>query len=394
MFLKFRESLAAKVSELQKRTTGLKFSVPKILHPMWFAMASLRRLRVAPFLLALVVSPGAGWAADAFAVRGIAEDVTAADVASAKNQALAESERVGFRRLLERLTMPEDYARLPNPDALQYVRDVAIEQERSSAVRYIATLTVRYNSLAVRKLLRESGLKYAEPRPRPVVIVPVFKPQGGGRPLLWDDPNPWRAAWLAQSSGALVPLALPTGDAADLAALPVEKAQALDAEGLAVLGTRFRTADVLVVTASVNAAGTALDVVLSGASGSLRPYESKSFPLTDAGLDAAMRAAAADMAQGLDVAYKQGNLLSFDHAATMAVMVQLRGLDDWLAVRERLGRVPLVRRWEIVSLSREEAALLLHTVGEPEQVKATLAEAGMMMEWSDGFWTMRMSDRK
>ena len=361
---------------------------------MWFAMASLRRLGVALFALILLVLPGAGWAADAFAVRGIDEDVTAATVAAAKDKALAEAERTGFRRLLERLTMPADYPKLPNADALQYVRDVAIEQERSSAVRYIATLTVRYNAVAVKKLLRDSGLKYAEPRPRPVVIVPVFKPQGGGRPLLWDDPNPWRAAWLAQGTGALVPLVIPTGDMADLAALTVDKALALDAEGLGALGARFRTADVVVAMAAVNAAGTALDVGLGGAPGVLKPFEAKSYPLTDAGLDASMRAAAADIVQGLDAAYKQGNLLSFDHAATMAAMVQLRGLDDWLAVRERLGRVPLVRRWEIVSLSRDEAALILHTVGEPEQVKATLATAGLILDWADGYWTMRPVDRK
>ncbi len=360
---------------------------------MWFAMASLRRLRVALFLLTLLAVPGTGWAADAFAVRGIDVDVTAAGVAAAKEQALSEAERVGFHRLLERLTMPADHSKLPNADALQYVRDVAIEQERSSAVRYIATLTVRYNSVAVKKLLRDSGLKYAEPRPRSVVIVPLFKPQGGGRPLLWDDPNPWRTAWSAQGSGALVPLVLPTGDITDIA-LTVDKALALDAEALGALGARFRTADVLVATAGVNAAGTALEVTLAGVAGVLKPYDTKNFPLTDAGLDAVLRAAAADIAQGLDAAYKQGNLLSFDRAATMAAMVQLRGLDDWLAVRERLGRVPLVRRWEIVSLSREEAALLLHTVGEPEQVKATLAAAGLAMEWSDGYWTMRPIERK
>ncbi|MDO8606802.1 MAG: DUF2066 domain-containing protein [Phaeospirillum sp.] len=357
-------------------------------------MASLRRLRVALFLSIFLALPGAVRAADAFAVRGIDVDVTASAAAAAKEQALAEAERAGFRRLLERLTMPADHAKLPSADALQYVRDVAIERERSSAVRYIATLTVRYNGVAVKKLLRDAGLKYAEPRPRPVVIVPVFKQQGGGRPLLWDDPNPWRAAWLGQGSGALVPLAVPVGDAADIAALPLEKALALDAEGLGFLGSRFRTGDVLVATAAVNATGSALDVSLGGVSGALKPFDSKNYPLTAAGLDVAMRAAVGDIANGFDAAYKQGNLLSFDRAATMAAMVQLRGLDDWLAVRERLGRVPLVRRWEIVSLSREEAALVLHTVGEPEQVKATLAAAGLALEWGDGFWTMRPVERK
>lgn len=356
---------------------------------MWFAMASLRRWAGALILALVLASPMAALAADAFAVRGIEVDVTAASVAAAKEQALAQAERSGFRLLLERLTMPADHGKLPGADAVQYVRDVAIEHERSSAVRYIATLTVRYNPTAVKKLLRDANLKYAEPRPRPVVVIPVFKAQAAARAALWDDPNPWRTAWLAQGTGALVPLALPTGDTADIAALTAEKALANDPEGLGALGARFRTADVLVAAAAVNGAGNALDVSLGGVPGVLKPFDVKTYPLGESGVDAALRAAAADIAQGLDSAYKQQNLLSFDRAATMAAMAPLRGLEDWLAIRERLARVPLVRRWEIVSLSREEAALVLHTLGEPEQVKATLAAAGLSMEWSDGYWTMR-----
>lgn len=342
-------------------------------------------------LLAVVLArPGAALAADAFAVRGIEVDVTAQAVAAAKEQAIAEAEKIGFRRLLERLTMPADHGRLPQADALQYVRDVAIEHERSSAVRYIASLTVRYNPQAVKKLLQGAGVKYAEPRPRPVVIVPVFRPIGTGRALLWDDPNPWRAAWLAQGSGGLVPLAVPTGDIADVQSVPVDKALAGDSEALAGLGARFRTPDVLVMTAMVNGAANAVEVTATGMPGVMKPFDTRSYPIGEAGLDAVLRHAAAEAAQTLDSAYKQSNLLSFDRAASMAVMAPLKGLEDWLAVRERLGRVTLVRRWEIVSLSREEAALMLHTVGEPEQVKSTLAAAGLLLDWNEGFWVMRL----
>ncbi|MBI3446926.1 MAG: DUF2066 domain-containing protein [Magnetospirillum sp.] len=353
-------------------------------------MASRGTLRVALVLAFLLLFSRAVSAADAFAVHGIEVDVTAPSVASAKEQALAEAGRTGFRRLLERLTMPADHSRLPNADATQYVRDVAIEQERSSSVRYIASLTVRYNPVAVKKLLRDANLKYAEPRPRPVVIVPVYRPLGTGRALLWDDPNPWKAAWLAQGNGALVPLVVPTGEIADAQTLSVEKALSGDAESLSALGARFRTPDVLVMSAMVNGAANTLEVTATGMPGVMKPFDVKSYPIGEAGLEMVLRRAAAETAQNLDDAYKQQNLLSFDRAASMPVMAPLKGLDDWLAVRERLGRVTLVRRWEIVSLSKEEAALLLHTVGDPEQVKATLAGAGLLLDWNNGFWVMRL----
>lgn len=353
---------------------------------------SSRALRLTLPVLAVLAAfvPALARAADAFAVRGIEVDVTAQAVAAAKEQAIAEAERVGFRRLLERLTMPADHGRLPNADALQYVRDVAIEQERSSTVRYIAALTVRYHPAAVKKLLRESNIKYAEPRPRPVVIVPVFRPLGGGRALLWEEPNPWRAAWIGLGGGGLVPLAVPSGDMPEAQAAAVEKVLAGDAETLAPLGAHFRTADVLVMTAAINGAANTLEVTASGMPGTAKPFDTKSYPLGEGGLDAALRRAAVEVSQILDAAYKQSNLLSFDRAADMPAMVQLRGLEDWVAVRERLGRVTLVRRWEIISLSKEEAALMLHTVGEVEQVRASLAAAGLQLDWADGFWAMRL----
>ncbi|KIL98470.1 hypothetical protein CCC_03753 [Paramagnetospirillum magnetotacticum MS-1] len=352
---------------------------------------SSRGLRLAWLVLGLFLTiPGAAWAADAFAVHGLEVDVTAQGVAAAKEQAMNEAQRTGFRRLLERLTMPADHARLPSADAIQYVRDVAIEYERSSAVRYIASLTVRYNPVAVKKLLRDANIKYAEPRPRPVVIVPVFRPIGAGRALLWEEGNPWRAAWAGQGSGALVPLVIPASDMADVPLVPVEKALAGDVESLSALGARFRTPDVLVMTAMVNGAANTVEVTATGMPGVMKPFDTRSYPIGEAGTDAALRRAVAEAAQTLDSAYKQSNLLSFDRAASMAAMVPLKGLDDWVAVRERLGRVTLVRRWEIVSLSREEAAIMLYTVGEPEQVKTTLAAAGLQMDWNDGYWVMRL----
>jgi hypothetical protein len=336
---------------------------------------SSRGLRLSWLVLCLILAfPGASRAADAFAVRAIEVDVTAQTVAAAKEQALAEAERVGFRRLLERLTMPADHARLPSADALQYVRDVAIEHERSSAVRYIASLTVRYNPAAVKKLLQGANIKYAEPRPRPVVIVPVFRPMGAGRALLWDEGNPWRAAWIAQGSGALVPLVVPTGDMADLPVVSVEKALAGDVEALSALGARFRTPDVLVMTAMVNGAANTVEVTATGMPGVMKPFDTRSYPIGEVGTDGALRRAAAEAAQTLDTAYKQSNLLSFDRAASMPAMVPLKGLEDWVAV----------------SLSREEAAIMLYTVGEPDQVKTTLGAAGLQMDWNDGFWVMRL----
>lgn len=339
-----------------------------------FLAAALRRVLLAlPFLLALA-PPATAAAADAFAVK-VDVDVSAGTVAIAKENAIAEAQRTGFRRLLERLTPTADHGRLPQADALQYVRDFAVDQERSSTVRYIATLTVRYNPAAVRRLLRDHGIHYADARTRPVVVMPVFKGKDGVL-ALWSDPNPWRAAWAAAGPGGLVPVTVPASDTAT-----PEQALAGERSG----------PDTLVAAAALAPVGNQLDVSLTGGPGVPKPFDVKSYEVAEGALDAALRFAVHDILQGMEMAYKQQNTLQFDRAGSLATMVPLAGFEDWLAVRERLARVTQVRRYELVSLSRAEAALVLHTVGDPEQVKTALATAGLSLDWSEGYWTMRAS---
>jgi hypothetical protein len=348
------------------------------------------------FLLALLAfaPPTAAQAlVDAFSVRGVEVDVTAANIQAAKDQAIADGQRQAFRILLERLTQPADHSRLPKADGVEYVRDFSVDQERSTPVRYLATLTVRFNPAAVRKLLRDANIAYAEPRSRAVIVVPVLKP-AGGTPVLWEDPNPWRAAWTQQGSG-LVPLVVPGADSPEAQAINADQAAAGESARIQALSEAFKGADVMVVAATLAPGGRNVDVLLYGSGNLPKPFDTVAYAAQDAETtDAMLARAARDIQRAIDTVYKQPNLLQFDRAGTISALVPLEGVEDWLTVRDLLGRVPQVRKWELVSLSRAEAALLLHVVGDPEQVKAALARQGLRLEAGESFWTIRAPARR
>ncbi len=353
-------------------------------------MTRLRSAVLALLLAVLAAAPAwAQAAADAYSVRGIDVDVTAASVTQAKEQAIADGQRQAFRLLLERLTAPEDHPRLPAVDGIEYVRDFSVEHERSTAVRYLATLTVRFNPAAVKRLLREAAINYAEPRGRSVVVVPVFQP-AQGRAVLWDDPNPWRVAWQRLGGGGLVPLTVPPGDLADVQAITAEQALAGDAERVRLLSEAYRGADVMVAAAGVQPGGTGVDVLLHSSANAPKPFDSVAYRLADGeSMEQLLARAARDIQRAIDTAYKQPNVLQFDRAGSLAALVPISGFEQWLGVRDALGRVPQVRRWELVSLSRAEAAVILHIVGDQEQVRGALARQGLTLDWTDGYWTMR-----
>src|SRR4051812_29077089 len=182
---------------------------------------------VAVLTVGAVAVSGPARAADAFSVSGVTVDATAATASAARDAALAEGQRKAFRMLLERLTSPADQARLPkisDAELVPLVSGFEVQTERTSAVRYLATLTYNFRPAPIRALLKSNGIAFAETGSRSVLLIPVLK--SGGTTLLWEDNNLWRRVWLDQPPPTgLVPVTVPSGAVEDLAALTTQQAE-------------------------------------------------------------------------------------------------------------------------------------------------------------------------
>lgn len=119
-----------------------------------------RRTRLASItwlvlLLIAAVAPalsGPASAATPYVVSGVPVDVTAADAATARDEAIAQGQRAAFTKLMEQLLGAEQAAAIPTPDdaALSaMVQDFEVESERLSAVRYIGVLTYRFDAASI-----------------------------------------------------------------------------------------------------------------------------------------------------------------------------------------------------------------------------------------------------
>src|SRR5215471_10612918 len=192
-----------------------------------------------------------------YTVTDVAVDATAQSAVQAREIARADGERRAFRTLMERLTPKQDWSRLPkvtDSDLFALVQDFEVTSERSSTVRYLATLTFRFRAEPVRRLLRDRGIAFAETPSKPLVVLPVFS--AGNRAVLWEDPNPWRAAWGHQSAReGLVPVQVPAGDLAAVQAIDTQQALKRDKDALAAIGRRYENADVVVSQAALSGSG-------------------------------------------------------------------------------------------------------------------------------------------
>lgn len=339
---------------------------------------------------------GSAQAEDVFEVRDVAVDVTAETAAKAREQARAEGEAKAFQTLLERLTLRIEHKGLPRLAAGEisaYVKDFSVADEKTSSVRYLARLTFRFKPRDVRALLIESGFSFAETVSKPVLVLPVF--QDTGALILWDDPNPWREAWAAlPKKQSLVPTLLPTGDLADIATIGAEQAMDGDQQRLAAIANRYGASDTLVVFAVLRVeaakARRILDVYFTRFGRQLKEQtEVIGFPQDkDETVAALLARAAQELTYVVEDNWKRDNLLRFDRSGMITVVVAIAGLGDWLRVRDRLGGVAVIRRAEMVLLSKARVRLNLHFIGETNQLALALEQADLRLAQEDGEWLL------
>lgn len=360
-------------------------------------LSNLRRLSLFAGLLALVVWTVPGAANDLYRVSGVPVDVTADSAVQARAEALARGRRQAYDQLITRLVPSDavDVARLVTEESLgQIVQGFEVEEERSSAVRYLAKLTFNFDPAVFRRLMSELGVGFAETRSLPVLFLPLL--DRGGRVVLWEEPNPWREAWyrLPPQDG-LVPIALPYGDLADIQDLTTSAAAGGDETALSRIAERYGARDAVVARAEPAPNGAIqLTVQRFGPSGNDRTLlESVTFEEVlnePKRFDVAVRQVVALVEE----AWKADNLIRDGVQSRVTATVPIDGLQRWVKVRQTLDQVAVLNRYEVIQLTRNEALVDLWVNGDAEQLRVALAQRDLTLIPGAGDYILYMRGQK
>ncbi|MEQ8369679.1 MAG: DUF2066 domain-containing protein [Alphaproteobacteria bacterium] len=334
-----------------------------------------------------------------FTVRGVAVDRTAASADQAKTLALGDGQRQAFFRLIGRLAFSGAGARLAHlddPSIAGLVESFGVESEKTSAVRYIASLTVSFSPSRVRDLLRREAIAFAETPSKPVLVLPVLS--SGGAFSLWDEPNPWRDAWAAlQDHDGLVPLVLPLGDLADIAAISARQAVDGNDDRLAAIAARYGASDTLVVVAAprFGSSGTGLHLTISRfGPGQVGDVVVDTVDAGDrAGLAAAYDRAVSRVVRAAEESWKAAVAVGTGSGGTLPVTVRFETLAAWAAMERRLRAVAAVRQVTLQSFSLRDAEARLLYVGSEAQLALALAQSDIVLGPPDAFGRRPLSLR-
>ena len=344
---------------------------------------------LALLLTALAAPASRAQTDDLFAVDGIGVDVTAESAAEAREAALAQGQRMALDRVLLRLALAEDVARLPplsDAEITQMVQDFQVESERTSAVRYIGELSFRFRAEPVRQLFERNEVRFAGIVSKPVLVLPVLTADGDS--WLWDDPNPWRDAWAERPVvDGLVPLVVPYGDLNDVSAIGAAEALAGDPDAFARLAGRYYTGDTIVAEARLRSAPDEpmrLDIVATRytpGAGQQTYTDTLTADSMNAGEDGAalFERGVKRLDEMVQEEWKRANLVSFGVERTVIATVPIGQLSDWAAIRGRLNDIAIVRETEILYLMRNEGRLRVVFVGDMAQLERALAQKDLSL---------------
>ncbi|MBV9555269.1 MAG: DUF2066 domain-containing protein [Alphaproteobacteria bacterium] len=334
----------------------------------------------------------------------VSVDATAETVAKARDAARTDGARKALAAIAERLSGGKAKPlKLGDNQILDLVASFEVGNEKMTAVRYTADYTYHFRAEPTARALQAAGINpsdaggnagagagtggsAAAPGGKPVVVLPVY--QSGGRPVLWEDPNPWRQAWTQRPGDTAVSLMVPLGDTGDVTAIDAEKARAGDARALAAIAKAEGSDDVLVLLAVQRSGG--LDVTA-------RRY--RGGQLTDAHADSVAakpgeneedfyNRAVGVIAGDFDSNWKNAKDGLAGQQGSLVVAAPINGLDDWLKLRDLLAALPNVRKIDVRSLSRQEASVEIQYLGTLDQLKASLASSKLDLQGGDPIWRL------
>lgn len=323
-------------------------------------------------------APTANSAADSFAVTGVKVDVNAANANEARDRAIREAQSKAWADLYKRLVPGGTAPRLSETELAKLVQGFEIDDEKASATRYIGSITVRFRPAAVREALGgSSSAQYVEPPAKPFVVLPVTVTDG--KPVLWQDRTPWRAAWEERpATSSLVPLVVPDGELADVQAISAEDALAGNNDALARIAQRYNAGGVIVVRTEMPAAGPDLGKPLSVEVTRFTPDGTREAQTVSVKPDASDRPndflgrAVTFVGTALDESWRRNNVVATGPEQSTLVRVPLTRIEDWVETRKRLTGVTGLTRTDVVSLSRTEAVVSLTHRGAPDQLRQAM----------------------
>jgi hypothetical protein len=305
----------------------------------------------------------------------------------ARAEAMQQGEVRALEALLTRLKpgMEEKILKRIDPEQIsETIGGVEVLAERVTQTRYQAKLRVSMRYKKVYELLDELGLRTAERSQTAALVIPIYVEEG--KFLLWERENEWRNTWnaVALEIGP-TNVIMPYGDRNDRIFYEASQIVRFDFDDLYNFARKYGVKEIVVPIATYEG------------NDEIGYYIRVAYrKLTDEGIEEStkffhvekgetkqllMLKAARNIAEGL---VQKGFVDNKDDQ--MLVQVRYLNFGEWLALRDRLFRMPSVSKVDIVSWSYTHANLRFYPLETEDYVLRTIEAQGLRLVPEQGHW--------
>jgi len=343
---------------------------------------------LAAFFVLFVATPCARAEDPLFTVSNIRVDVTAENSAKARDQAMVEARSQAFDKLVDRLLSDDEKSRFQKPDDMvisTMIRDFEIKEERLSGVRYMATLTFRFEDEKVRNFMSGSGVKYTDVAKKPIMIIPIY--QRGRQTLLWEDDNIWFDAWKAAKNmdRGIVPILIPIGDIEDMRSVSGDTALSANTDAMAAMAARYGASDVILALGMPEGYGNEgvegdFRVFLYNISGET-PQHAKTIIVNNDNMASAdlLAEAVQTVRTYIQKDWKSQTTIDPTLMNNMRAVVHYRNIGEWVRIQSKLDDIAGSLDYNVLNVGMDKAVIDMSFQGTEARLRLALKQRDLVL---------------
>lgn len=297
-----------------------------------------------------------------YTIIDIPVDETAETTIAAQEKAFAAARIIGARRLVDKITLPEDRGAaggvmIDLDLANRLAAAVDIVEEARGGGTYRGKLSVVFNPQAVRAYLSDLGVPYVD-RQAPLAMIAV------------DEGSALAATLPEEDLFSIAPFKLaiiPGGADPDLDYRGIQNEVGARRVIIARQPTTSSAVEILLWTPETV-------VQLGQLSGSLMPAD----------LARSLRAK-------LDSDWKQQSVVRSSTRTKVRSTVRYTSIAEWVGLRRALSRSPLISQFNVQALASDGAVIDFAFAGDIDRLRNDLLQRGIAIDEDPAGWTMRSS---
>jgi len=329
--------------------------------------------------LSFLFSATLAFALDDYSVN-IKVDVTDENSATAREKAINNASQAAVLAAAKRLTDSsglEQISAMTTNQLINFVKETAVEDEKTSSNRYMANLHLTINMDLLATYMHERQMFVSEQVIPSVIVIPVFSEFNGETPILWEIDNPWRQVWNNISANDKVNIYPIKDTNSNIDIISAQQAWNVDTEKLNKIKDINHVDDVYVTAASYDGIE-GLNIDISSLSGYRNNIKVKGVKSSS---DELFKDA---LSQVLPLIEEQATSLSITSASEQnnetTVLFPFAELGDWIAAENKIKSINDVTDLQIQAFSPGKVQFIISYKGDLESLIQALKVSGYLLE--------------